>query len=267
MVRLQSVAKLVIAWWLLDDIRACEHHAHDRNLRGGSATDYDEMFDSERARRAQAIYGTEDIVHRRLPSKWKPCGTPSPTSDEKLEMGMVYAYYDNDNTTLYERRMIEHRRRHLGKRKNELMDLESSTASELVEWYLTNNETDDDARFQFVYDGDTNAQYYNFKETIPVYFHVMQDSSNKGYVSKWSIDNGFMAALQDAFRPTPFSFALKSIKYVQNDDYYDCDNLDDYKKVNRQGDASTLVRPQSEENVGRLVSHLLLTECLRVQSR
>lgn len=71
---------------------ACPYH--QRSLRG-CADHRDHGPVTERQLAAQAIYGNvTDIIHRRLPDDFEPCGAPLPTAMDKLELGLAHAWFD-----------------------------------------------------------------------------------------------------------------------------------------------------------------------------
>lgn len=75
--------------------------------------------------------------------------------------------------------------------------------------------------------------------SIDVYFHIMKSSSGEGDVTTQQITDQ-IAALNTAFSPRGWTFTLKEVNTVVNDEWYDGENEYGYKNALRRGTGEDL---------------------------
>ena len=86
--------------------------------------------------------------------------------------------------------------------------------------------TDDVAAIEARFEADRvrrelAGEVHAFAVSIPVYFHVIRDSSGNGGVTTTQINNQ-ITVLNNAYAPSGFSFYLAGTDYTNNSTYYTC---------------------------------------------
>ncbi|KFE69637.1 hypothetical protein DB31_6612 [Hyalangium minutum] len=110
--------------------------------------------------------------------------------------------------------------------------------------FTTEEVAEIEARFEAIRVRQEMAGQVNaFATSIPVYFHVIRDSSGNGGVTTTQINNQ-ITVLNNAYASAGFTFTLASVDYTNNSTYYTCTSggscESTMKNALRKGTASAL---------------------------